>query len=258
MRDEQDTTGGVQENGGSVAASLRVAVMFLTRLPVRAPHAAVGSAVGSFPLVGLLVGILGGGGFVLAASVGLPPLACALAALAVAVLVTGALHEDGLADFADGLAGRSVEDSIRIMRDSHIGAFGVLALLFSVGLRASALAAISDPETASRAFAVAAVLSRATLPPVMFWLPRASATGLAASAGKPGLGGVALAVSGGLLIAVVLTGRLAVPAIIATALAASVVAMLARRRLRGYTGDVLGAAQQAVEVAVLLAISAAL
>jgi len=255
MRDEQDTTGGGRESGGG-AASLRVAAMFLTRLPVRAPHAAVGGAVGAFPLVGLLVGSLGGAGFALAAAAGLPPLASALAALAATVLVTGALHEDGLADCADGLAGKGAEDSIRIMRDSHIGAYGVLALLFSVGLRIAALAAIAEPGAALRALVAAAILSRAAMPPVMLVLPRASADGLAASAGTPGRGGVAVAVAGGLLLAVVFAGPPAVPAILVAALAASAVAMLARRRLGGYTGDVLGAVQQAVETAVLLAIAA--
>lgn len=255
MSHEQDTTGGGQSGG--VVASLRVAAMFLTRLPVRAPHAAVGSAVGAFPLVGLLVGMVGGGGFALAAAAGLPPFACALSALAVAALVTGALHEDGLADCADGLAGKTAEDSIRIMRDSRIGAFGVLALIFSVGLRASALASVEDPDTAWRVFAAAAVLSRAAMPPVMFLLPRASATGLAASAGLPRFGGVVLAAASGLLIAALIVGRPAVLAVTVTVLASGAVAMLARRRLGGYTGDVLGAVQQTVETTVLLAIAAA-
>lgn len=254
MSHEQDTTGGGQSGG--VVASLRVAAMFLTRLPVRAPHAAVGSAVGAFPLVGLLVGMVGGGGFALGAAAGLPPYASALSALVVAALVTGALHEDGLADWADGLAGKTAEDSIRIMRDSHIGAFGVLALIFSVGLRASALASVEDPETAFRVFAAAAVLSRAAVPAVMFLLPRASVTGLAASAGQPRFGGVVFAAAAGLVIAVVIVGRPAIYAVIAAILVTSAVAMLARRRLGGYTGDVLGAVQQTVETTVLLAIAA--
>lgn len=257
MKDQEANTGGGGSGTNGATASLRIAGMFLTRLPIRAPGGELAAAVGAFPLVGLAVGAVAGGGYFLAALAGLPPLACALIALLVMALLTGALHEDGLADFADGLAGRSSDDSIRIMRDSHIGAFGVLALVFSVGLRAAALSAIADPEAAMRALTVAAVLSRASMPPVMAWVPRASVTGLAAAAGKPGRGGVLFAIASGILIAAGLIELVAIPAFAASAIAAAGVAILARRRLGGYTGDVLGAVQQAAETAVLLAIATA-
>lgn len=258
MADGGDKTGDAGDRGKGAIAALRIAAVFLTRLPVRAPDGNLASAVGVFPVVGAIVGLPAGLAGSAALLLGLPPLAAALIAIFVLALLTGALHEDGLADFADGLAGNSTEESIRIMRDSHIGAFGVLALIFGVGLRATALAAIADPDALWRIFAAAAVLSRTAMPLVMVWLPRASATGLATSAGTPRPGDVLFAVAIGLPIAVLLLGWSAVPAVLAVATAVVGMAMLARRRLGGYTGDVLGAVQQAAETAVLLVLAAAI
>ncbi len=241
------------------ADSLAVATMFLTRLPVRARHTHVAAAAAAFPLVGLVVGALGGATYWLAATTGLPPTASAFSAIAATVLATGALHEDGLADAADGLAGATPDDAIRIMRDSRTGTYGVLALLFGVGLRVAALAAIADSEAVFRAMLAAGALSRAAMPPAMLWLRPAAGTGLAATAGRPGAGGVTVAVCIGAVAAVIVPGLPeAAAAIAAAAGAALLVAVLARRRLGGYTGDVLGAIQQASEVAVLLVIAAML
>jgi len=236
-----------------------VAAMFLTRLPVRGPHTELAGAVVAFPLVGLVVGALGGGAFWLAALAGLPPLAGAFIALAVGALVTGALHEDGLADAADGLAGKSAEDAIRIMRDSRIGGYGVLAMIFSVGLRAAALAAIAEPLTVFLAMVAVGAASRAAMPCVMLALPRASTDGLAKAAGRPAPVDVVfgIVVSAGL--ALLLLGPPgAVGMILAAAVAGLAIAALARRRLGGYTGDVLGAVQQTAEIASLLVLAAIL
>lgn len=238
-------------------AAPAVAAMFLTRLPVRAPTMPLADAAAAFPLAGLLVGALGGGGYWLATLIGLPPLASALIALAATATVTGALHEDGLADAADGLAGRSPQQSIDIMRDSRTGGYGVLAMVFSVGLRAAALSALADPFIVLAAMAGAGAVSRAAMPPVMRSLPRASESGLGASAGRPAAldswAGVGLAS----VMALILLGPVAAFAgIMAAAIATITVAALARRRLGGYTGDVLGAVQQMAEIAALLALAA--
>lgn len=234
-----------------------VAAMFLTRLPVRAPQAELADAAAAFPLVGALVGALGGGAYWLATLAGLPPLACALLALAVTAILTGALHEDGLADSADGLAGRTAEDSIRIMRDSRTGGYGVLAMVFSVGLRATAISALADPLAVLAAIAAVGAISRAAMPAAMLALPRATATGLGADAGKPAaidvLAGILLAA---LLAFVVLSFPGAAAALLAAAIATFAVGALARRRLGGYTGDVLGALQQLSEIAALLTLAA--
>lgn len=234
-----------------------VAAMFLTRLPVRGPRVELAQAVVAFPLVGIFVGALGGGAYWLSALAGLPLLASALIALAVTALVTGALHEDGLADAADGLAGSTAEDSIRIMRDSRIGGYGVLAMIFSVGLRATALAALADPPSGFLVLIAAGALSRAAMPAVMLALPRASATGLGAAAGKPAAVDTLLGIAVAVLLSVALLGPvLALAALVAAALAALLAAALAWRGLGGYTGDILGAVQQLAEIAILLTLAA--
>jgi len=231
--------------------------MFLTRLPVRAPQAVLADAAIAFPLVGALVGLLGGGVFWLAALAGLPPLASALLALAVTATATGALHEDGLADAADGLAGRTREDSIRIMRDSRTGGYGVLAMIFSVGLRAAALAALSGPMTVLFALVVAGAASRAAMPAVMLGMPRATDIGVGASAGKPAGADVLAGIGIAIVLALVLPGAAAgLMTLTAAAAGAAAVAILALRRLGGYTGDILGAVQQMAEIAALLALAA--
>lgn len=257
MRDILDRISDKQENDrpgiGRWLSAPAVATMFLTRLPVRGPQVALAGAVVAFPLVGILVGALGGGAFWLAALAGLPVLACALIALAVTAIATGALHEDGLADTADGLAGHTPEDSIRIMRDSSIGGYGVLAMIFSVGLRAVALAAIADPLTVVLALTASGAVSRAAMPGVMLALPKASKTGLAAAAGKPAAVDTVIGIALAALLALVLLGPAGALAILAAAAVATlVIAILARRRLGGYTGDILGAVQQTAEIAALL------
>ena len=254
-----DDTGAPQRDSGPHRwrSALPVAAMFLTRLPVRAADTDLAGAAVAFPLVGLLVGALGGGAYWLGWLAGLPPLACAFAAVGATVAVTGALHEDGLADMADGLAGRTPDDAIRIMRDSRTGGYGVLALIFGVGLRVSALAALAEPLAVILAMAAAGALSRAAMPAVMRALPPASMTGLAAATGKPDGLDVFLAIGFAVVLGFVVLGPAPALAMTGAALIAVwAIAALARRRLGGYTGDVLGAVQQAVEIAGLLAVAA--
>ncbi len=253
MSDDADSVRTAAHRWRSAPA---VATVFLTRLPLRAPDVPLAGAALFFPVVGFGVGCVGGGVFWLGALIGLPALAAALIALAAAAWLTGALHEDGLADMADGLAGRGAAESIRIMRDSATGVYGVLALVFSVGLRAAALAAIADPAAALAALVAVHGASRAALPAVMRALPPASGTGLGAAAGTPRAVDVWLGLILAALAAVALLDPLVALAVLGlSALAAGGVAALARNRLGGYTGDVLGAVQQTCEIVALLAIA---
>lgn len=254
-----DHTGAPQRESGPHRwlSALPVAAMFLTRLPVRAPDTGLAGAAVAFPVVGLLVGALGGAAYWFAWLTGLPALVCAFIGICATIVATGALHEDGLADMADGLAGRTPDDAIRIMRDSCTGGYGVLALIFSVGLRVSALAALADPLAVVLAMVSVGALSRAAMPAVMRGLPPASMTGLAAAAGRPDGLDVFLAVGIAVFLALVSTGPGPGLAMTGAALIAGwATAALARRRLGGYTGDSLGAVQQAAEIAGLLAITA--
>jgi adenosylcobinamide-GDP ribazoletransferase len=213
---------------------------------------------GLFPLIGVFVGTAAALGLLASFHVGLHPLACALVALATAALVTGALHEDGLADFFDGLgAGRSRDNRLRAMDDSHLGSCGALALIFAVGVRAAMLSGLFSPDTAALAVICGAAVSRAVLPGLMRWLPPAKGDGLAAAAGRPEPTQVALAVLIALAAALLCVGFWgAVSALAAALVAAAIVGLAAQRLLGGKTGDVLGAAQVIAEIAVIAAIAA--
>ena len=242
----------------------KVALIFLTRIPLRIAHEIPGRdlarALRLAAAVGLIVGLLGGAAYWLATLLGLPPLVAGLIAVAATVVLTGALHEDGLSDLADGLGGaRDRRRKLEIMRDSRIGAYGGLALILSVALRAAALAAIATPPSAIAALVAAHAVSRALLPGVMAILPLARSDGLAAQSDRPEAMHAAWALLLGVAVALLALGAgpgLAVAAI--AVLAAAAIAVLARNQLGGYTGDVLGAVQQTGEVAALLAAAAVL
>ena len=240
---------------------LALAGAFLTRLPFRpkapAGMAELAPASRAFPLIGLIVGAAAGALMWIAAAADLHPLACGFIGLAAAAWLTGALHEDGLADFADGIGVRDRDQRLEIMRDSRIGTFGVLALIFTIGIKAALLAGFLGPGLAWAALIAAAALSRAVLPAIMHRLAPARADGLGHGAGQPD-GLTALTALGlGAATAFVCLGPAAgATAVLMAACAAGIVGWLARRRLGGYTGDVLGAAQQAAETAVFIAAGA--
>jgi adenosylcobinamide-GDP ribazoletransferase len=182
----------------------------------------------------------------------------ALTAVSAGVALTGALHEDGLADTADGFCGGSDREAkLAIMRDSRHGTFGVLALVLSVLLRAAALDAIGDVLHASLALVAAHSASRAILPMAMRLLSPARVDGLGASAGTPSAASAVVAVFIGAI--VTLAGLGPMRGTIAICLAGATVfamAALASRQIGGYTGDVLGCFQQIGEIVMLLAASA--
>ncbi|HUC61888.1 MAG TPA: adenosylcobinamide-GDP ribazoletransferase [Alphaproteobacteria bacterium] len=220
----------------------------------RAPAAAgLGRALRAWPVVGLGVGLVGAVGFVVLRWLGLGSAVAAIAAIALTVAATGALHEDGLADFADGLGGRDPEERLAIMRDSRIGAFGILALLLCLGLRAAALAEIARPGHAAAVLIATECAARGLVPLLLLSLEPARADGLGASLGQPSQETIVTAALIAALACLILLGPLAgLVALAAGAAAVFGLGSLARRRLGGYTGDVLGAAEQVAATAILL------
>jgi adenosylcobinamide-GDP ribazoletransferase len=176
-------------------------------------------------------------------------------AVTAGLLLTGALHEDGLADSADGLFGGVDRDHrLAIMRDSRHGTFAVLALVLSVALRAAALAQIGEAVFAGLALVAAHAGSRALLAAAMWALPPARGDGLGAAAGRPRSATVVAALVIAFAIGAAALGPMHGTIAIAIAAAAvAIAATTARRRIGGYTGDTLGAFQQIGEIAILLA-----
>ncbi|MFK4508708.1 adenosylcobinamide-GDP ribazoletransferase [Bradyrhizobium daqingense] len=242
----------------NVVADLRLAASFVTILPVAsskpAGDGAIARATWALPVAGLLVGLAGALVYKVAIHVGLTPNLAALLALATTTLITGALHEDGLADTADGLGGgRTRERKLEIMRDSRIGTYGVCALIMSFGLRWSALAAIANPWAVTLALCAAHTAARAGVPAFMSLVPPARPDGLSASAGAPPGRSVAIAFGvGTLVLALTLGPAKALVGLILLALAGLLLARLAIRQIGGQTGDILGAFEQTSEILILL------
>jgi adenosylcobinamide-GDP ribazoletransferase len=238
-----------------------VAATLLTRLPMgggAGEPGAIAASAWAFPLVGAGLGALCALAFLVAELLGLGSAAASLLALCLGIAATGALHEDGLADTTDGFGGgRTRDEKLAIMHDSRHGTFGILALVLSVGLRGTALAALDDPLHAGLALVAAHAVSRGTLPPLMRLLVPARPDGLGAAAGRPTRTvAIIAAVTAGALALACLGPARGAGALVLTAGALAAAAMLARRQIGGYTGDVLGFFQQIGEIVMLLVAAA--
>ena len=233
---------------------LLAAMQALTRVPVAAPHGpdVLRRASRYFPLVGVGVGLVGWG-VLEAARAGLPGEVAAVLSLAATLALTGALHEDGLADSADGLlGGRTRDDALRIMRDSRLGTYGVLALVLALGAKLGLVAALPSGLAVGAAFVAGHAVGRFWMMALPLALPYARPDCMAAAVARPGAAewGVALLVA---VPALALLGPRAGGALVLSGGVAVAMGWCARRRLGGYTGDVLGATMVLTELAVLLA-----
>jgi adenosylcobinamide-GDP ribazoletransferase len=242
------------------------ALRFMTIVPVPSSDAAtapdwLSRCAKYFPAVGICIGFVSAAVLLLAGAIWGPVIA-ALLAVATSIVVTGALHEDGLADTADGFGGGwSVEKRLAIMKDSRIGAYGTLALAFGVALRVTALA---EMPLWSGAAALIAAHAAARISPafVMNALPYAGDT--AAMKVNYADAPVSMNDLGFALIVVVCAlaplAFISIPSVtsgllLGAALAAAI-ALWARRLINGYTGDVLGAVEQMFEIGFLLGVAA--
>lgn len=248
-------------------------VRFFSRLPVpalpfeRDPHAAPDfrTAVRMLPVASVAITLPAVLLLIAADVLGAPASVAVLLAVALNAIITGALHEDGLADCCDALGGRTVEARLAILKDSRLGTYGVLALLIGVSLRLACLHALLSQSTALGAAALlsGAVVSRAAAIWIMHALPPARPDGAAASVGRPSRASVLTGSALGVLIggaALALAHGLAgLPMAMALAALATLASLrLARRLLGGQTGDVIGAAQQAAEIAFLMGLTMSL
>lgn len=237
------------------------AFALLSRIPVPIDHAFAGergaAAAWAFPLVGAVLGLLVGIVAWVLAALGLPGAVVAALALGLAVMLTGGLHEDGLADCADGFGGgHTVARRLEIMKDSRVGAFGVQALVIAGLARFAGLDVLIDAGSLWIFGAVGAA-SRLPMVLLMFAMPLARPDGLAARVGL--VRGTTAAVGAGVavLLCLLFAGFGGLLILVAACLAAALLGVLAWQRIQGFTGDVLGGAQQVAEIAAL-AVAAAL
>ncbi len=242
------------------------AVVFLTRIPVGSFYhfrrEDLSSSVVYFPVVGMLVGLFGG--IVLLASHDFLPTSIAvLFCMAATVAITGGMHEDGLADAADGLfGGINSAHCLEIMKDSRLGTFGALALWFSLTAKLLLLGALVawNAWLAFAALIVANTLGRGACVALLYFYPYVRVEG---SKGKSFgnsltrrqlLPALAIAVA----LAFVLLNRAAALCVLGAIFFAALAGIYFKRKIGGVTGDCLGAANQLVELASYLALAAQL
>ncbi|WP_338421281.1 adenosylcobinamide-GDP ribazoletransferase [Acetobacter conturbans] len=241
-----------------VAADLLAALGLFTRLPLEwleriAAPVDLRRSIWVWPLVGIAVGLVTAVVATLGLAWNLPPLVAAICAVMTQLLMTGGLHEDGLADSADGLGGgRTAERRLEIMRDSRIGSYGALALGTCVALRVACIATL-PPAALICCLALSGGLARTSLLVVMRWTPPARRDGMAAA-----LFPLPVRLTGMTLFAVALVTLLVLPSqegavvLMAALLATLLLRRTAMRSIGGFTGDILGAAAVLSELAALL------
>lgn len=237
------------------------AIGLLTRIPVPvdADRAQMrgAAAAWSYPIVGLAVGCILAALVAILSTIGIPAPVTAALALSTAIIITGGMHEDGLSDSADGLwGGWEKARRLEIMKDSRIGAYGVLALILSVGLRGICLALLIASPLWLIALLVPATVSRAALVVVMHILPNARDTGLSHAVGRPSGKAAGVAIGLAALCALLVAGGLAISLCLIATLATLACIAIARRKIGGQTGDILGATQQVTEIAMLVTLTA--
>ncbi len=266
--EKEETTEQSQENSGQtnsfnpfiIVEDIAAAMMLLTRIPVpwrkisnKPPN--LSRSAWAYPLVGLIISFIGAFAYAVVAYLNLSPMLAALLAVLAMVLTTGAFHEDGLADMADGIGGGMTKDKkLEIMRDSRVGTYGAVALILSIMIRVETLDTFSY-MAAILAIVAAGPLSRAMIVLALYLLPPAREKGLGTVAGEPPQAAMITALFFGIIPLALLWSPLSILlAIIASILALILVSRIAMKSVDGYTGDILGAIQQVSEAAIMIAL----
>ena len=239
---------------GFTLGDIPAAIGLLTRLPITVDTtkatARGAAAAWAYPLVGALIGVILAAFVALFSWQGLPVGIIAALVLAISAIITGAMHEDGLADAADGLwGGWDRARRLEIMKDSRIGVYGVLTLALSLLIRWMGVTALIALDIYWGAFIAMGVLSRSSMVVLMTLMTNARQTGLSQSVGRPAPLTGCVAVGIAVLIAV-LCGHWAL--VIAAGMTLVVCAVIAQAKIGGQTGDILGATQQVTEIVMLL------
>lgn len=247
---------------GTRIEELRLAFLLLSRIPVgrlRDPAPELGASAWAWPIVGSFVGLGSGIVATAAMSTGAPAMMAAFLALGTSCLLTGALHEDGLADVADGFGGgQDRARKLEIMRDSRIGSYGAIALFLGLALRATGISTALEHGHGLIALVAISAASRAVMPVSLALMPPAKVLGLGRKAASVGRTGVLVAISLGVIALMPLGVGAASLIALAMGISALFMAGLAFRQIGGQTGDVLGAQQQTAEIAAWLVLGGTL
>lgn len=230
------------------------ALQFLTRVPIRLRAApSLSTMVVWFPVAGAVIGLAVGGVGALAWHL-VPPLVAGALAVTAGLLITGAFHEDGLGDIADAFGGGlTLERRLEILKDSRHGTYGVAAMCASIAVRIVALGSLPSPAAILVTAVVAHVLARTAAVVLMAAAPLAGHAGLGVDYGQSTtVGRAATASAMGLGLGAVATGWWVLALAAAALIAVALVGALAMRKIQGISGDVLGAAEQVAECAVMV------
>lgn len=255
------TTG--QPSAKLLYLDILAAAMLLTRIPVHWPEhetPETDRSYWAFPVIGVGVAAMAAIPAGLLVHYGMPGLAAALLALAGVAVVTGGLHQDGLADVADGLGGRDPQSRLQIMRDSSVGSYGILALIFTTGISAACLAAIAAQGGMAllHAMITTAALSRAMMAVQRHVNATPDETGLASMTGRPSATVAISAVLLGSIIAISFSGIGAAFMLVGAGLAVTwLLGRFLHSLFGGVNGDGLGATQQLSETVMLVILAMA-
>ena len=235
------------------------AIVFLTRVPVRTSRSLdTAGSVPWFPIVGLLLGGLVGGVAALLEPWASPSVAAGVA-IVVGLLVTGCFHEDGLGDVADAFVGGwTRDDRLRILKDSRHGTYGVAAIVSSITLRFVALGALvaAGPKAAVIGAVAAHGLARAGAVGTMLVARPATGEGLGADyVARLRRGPTAIGIGATIAIVSFVGGWWVAAAAATVAVTTTAVVTWSRRKIGGFSGDVLGAIEQCAEIAVFVVLS---
>jgi adenosylcobinamide-GDP ribazoletransferase len=237
---------------------LLAALQFLTRVPIRLKkEPSLNATVAWFPLAGAIIGAAVGG-----VAAGLwhvvPPLVAGAVGIAVGLLITGAFHEDGLGDIADAFGGGwTVERRLEILKDSRQGTYGVAAICTSIVIRVVAMGSLPGPWAMFTAAVAAHTMGRVAAVGMAGTMKLATHSGLGADYGRSTtrLRAIVSVICGTALTAVVV-GWWALPLAVAALVAVVATGTLAKRKIGGISGDVLGATEQVAEILCLVALTA--
>ena len=235
---------------------IRTAIALLSRIPVKAEFNRSAKAAWAYPLAGIAVSLIAGLITMIGLWIGLSAPVVAALWIGATIVLTGAMHEDGLADCADGFwGGFEKARRLEIMKDSQIGTYGVLALVLAIGLRWLLIAALIAADNWFWSLLAVETLSRAVMPLIMHALPHARSDGLSHAQGRPPLNAAAIAVGIGFVIALFSLGWVAFKIAVLLAVSTAAIAKLADIKIGGQTGDVLGTSQQFAIIVALMTLA---